>query len=664
MRVPNQSVEAILQQNVAALQKAAEKGEKLEIGTLTNGLAVTKGGQLTAGPQKTMQKVSSFCNKLFSKLNIVLPYQQRAQEKVLAFVGKHADPYQQDLQSKVLAAICDSPELSQAFHAILDIQSYHPDTSTEDLNRLKAGTNYNQTAIYPRTAAQQTAVTNMQNVLKRAVVDWIIKGHGTNNDALASVLARTGYSEPMDLPTLSAQLPLLYPDIPRDQIPAKQQKLMANWMKLEVGHEWGIDLKFSSAGERVKTTGGHTTTSSGKAALLVSDFMGTGRANSFLSQESQEKVKRAALAGSESANTTDTNYRKNGSNLEGRHANRSTGEQLLRDLNTNGIVTIPTGWDGHAVGMTLHKAADGKFFLYYCNRGGRAFEKTEDRALMGNQNAESFNMVCFEIGDPSALTPELLGQIAGAKRYHSDATKHNAFAKPFIEGKDGIHKLLKLTKVAEIPKTPQKVGNCSWANCKGSIHAALIAAAYDEASEPGQSAKETLEAAAKTGTKAFKSMERFGRKEGLQPLLAYNAFASGAPISAFDHLRSLSAAARKLDQKVRETRNSTETRTEDRSMRAQISDYFKACPYPLSTLNHNLLPAAKAKLLKEVEMSGNGSYTFIDGECYAVIEGKRQPLGRVDLGQTLASFISSHPELTQPIFLDQPRVSPIQNTLI
>lgn len=653
----NQSIENILQRNIEALQKASAKGEKLDIGKLTNGLSLTIRGELKTGRQKTMQLVSFICKKLFSALSFLPP-------KALAFIVKPANTYQQKLHSKVLEYIRGSAELAQTFHVILDVQGYHPQTRTEELSRLKADTNFDRNAALNRTDDQKAALTNMQNVLKRAVVDWIIDEQRSNNDSLASVLTRTGYSEPMELSTLAAQLPALYAGTPSAEIIAKQQKLLKSWIKLEVGHEWGIDLTFSSGNKRLRSTGAKPSLATGKAALLVSDFMNSGGANAYLSPQSQQKVIKAALSGSESANKTNALYHKNNKNLEGRKANRSTGEQLLRDLNSNNVVTIPTGWFKHAVGMTLHKAADGKYFLYYCNRGERGFEKTADRALMANHNKNSFNMVCFEIGDPRALTPELLGQIASAWRYHSNKTKHSAFAKPLIEGKDGIHKLLKLTKVAEIPKTRQKVGNCTWANCKGSIHAALIAAAYDEAFKPGQSVEQTLDAAVKTGTKAFKSMERFGRKEGLKPLLAYNALNEGSPISAFDHLRFLSAAARKLDLKILEIANTQEMRNEDQSMRIQVADYFKTCSYPVSTLNHALMPISKAALLAELLNSRDGSYTFIDGECHAVIDGNLQNLGKINLDQSLKAFLLTHQRLTLPVFLKQPRSSVTQEKIL
>lgn len=526
--------------------------------------------------------------------------------------------------------------------------------------------------VAPRAPALVQNPPANHSALKRDVIDMLLSNRqNLNMEPLAAAIARSGLSDAMNIPNLISELPSLYPQMPPLELANIRQGLMTQWMSLEAGHEWGIGLKYSIGGETKSTSGNYPVVTNGKAAVLVADFMKAEGGNIRLSQEGQEKVRQAALSGAKAAQNTDANYAKNGFNLSQPGANRSTGEELRRELDANGIVNIPSGWAGHAVGMTLHKAADGKYFLYYCNRGGQGFEKAEDRALMGGQPEGSFNMVCYEVGNPSALTPELLGQIVGCLQHSSDPQVKDAFAKPFIEGKSGLFQILNLQKAAEIPKTPQKTGNCAWANCKGSVHASIIAAAYDDLVKavPGGQTNQLLSQAIHTGGAIFKKMERSGRKQSLEPLLKYNGMASNAPVSPFDHMRVLSAAGRKLAQKANEARNSSETRTEDQRMSDQVAAQLNQSPYPIGSIAHlNLLRGAGEKLKETLKAAGDGSYAFVDNHCWICVNGQVNDLGTVDMTQPLGQFLKQvqvqYPslQLTLPVLLEQRTFTPTQDS--
>jgi hypothetical protein len=526
--------------------------------------------------------------------------------------------------------------------------------------------------VAPRApAAAQSPPADHSN-LKRAVIDMMLSNRQASDmEPLSAAIARSGLSDAMNIHQLIAELPSLYPGKPPSELANIRQGLMTQWMSLEAGHEWGIGLKYSTGGKTENTSGNYPVITNGKAAILVADFMKAEGGNIRLSQEGQEKVRQAALSGAKAAQNTDANYRKNNYDLSNPGANLSTGAELRRELDANGIVNIPTGWAGHAVGMTLHKAADGKYFLYYCNRGGQAFEKAEDRALMGGQQAGSFNMVCYEIGNPAALTPELLGQIVGCLQHSQDPQVKDAFAKPFIEGKSGIMEILNLKKAAEIPKTPQKTGNCAWANCKGSVHASIIAAAYDDLvkAAPGGTSEQHLSQAIHTGGTIFKKMERSGRKQSLDPLLKYNGLSPDATVSPFDHMRVLSAAGRKLTQKANEARNSSETRTEDQRMSDQVAAQLNQSPYPIGTIGHfNLGPGSREILQQNLRAAGNGSYAFVDNQCWICVNGQVNNLGTVNTNQPLGQFLkqvqAQHPslQLTLPVMLEQRTFTPTQDS--
>lgn len=631
---------------------------------------------------KAQKVFSKLKDKLFPSSTIKFPYERtiRGTNKTeIVFVTISGNRHEiKELNN--LIAQGKTGEVAKAvnklFEASISKKSVDetPPPSTAQIKEPKSRHSQRVNTGTPPNTAQIKGPNPKQTVaqaeLKRAIVKMLTKFDPShNNETLAEAIAKSGLSEAMDIPKLIEELPVLYPNETPAQIAEKKQKLMTEWMSLDAGHEWGIGLKYSIGSQREKTTGSDPVFTNCKAASLASDFMKAEGGKLPLSPKGRKKVVQATLAGAKAAQNSLLNSKRAGGYLSTPGANRSVGEELRRELDANGVVAIPTGWSTHGVGITLHKAADGKYFLYYCNRGGRGFEKAEDRALMGGQKDGSYNMVCFEIENPAALTPELLGQIPGALYHDKDPQVNDASAKPFIEGKDGLFKILGLKKVAEIPKSAQKTGNCTWANCKGSVHAAAIAAAYDDLVEtmPRGNSNEFLTQAIHTGGTVFKKMERFGRKQSLGPLLKYDGSAKDAPISPFDHLRVLSAAGRKLTQKAKETENSSETRSEDSQMRLQVIAKFNQSNYSIRSISHpNLGEGTKAQLMDALQKSENGSYAFVNNECWVCVNGKVHSLGQVDanlpLSTVLSGFRSTYPQLTftLPVFLEQSSFTPIQ----
>lgn len=404
-----------------------------------------------------------------------------------------------------------------------------------------------------------------------------------------------------------------------------------------VGHEWGINAHFQLGKDMVPTQGADPALLLNYAAVLVSHFV-----NKKEIQRSPLRVKTAVFAGSDAYDETLTNWV--GSKQKQRvftpKDNITAGKCLLREFKHNGLITIPTGWKGHSVGVTIHRSLDGKCYLYYCNRGGEAFQNPSERALMGKQSPNSTDMVCWEIGDPQKLQPELFAKIAALPLDSIEGEAQNGRAKAFLEGKDGLFSILELKEVARIPKKPQKMGNCSWANTKGQIHAAAIAASYDEQvkTKGSGSRDECMKLAIQSGTAYFKEMERFGRRMSLDKLLIYHAAGASDLLSPRDHVRFLSLAWQKLKGK---TESSI---PEDGDMLDAISSYFQSCRYRVADITHQgLSPSEEKRLIKHLKSAGDGAFTFINDRFLISYHGKIFEEQVTDMNGTLKGFLSQTP---------------------
>lgn len=457
-----------------------------------------------------------------------------------------------------------------------------------------------------------------------------------------------------NIESLVNEIPELFPDRTAQKQKEMKKNLIKEWIKLIVGQEWGVGILFKISQLKVGSEG----TTPGRAtflgAHLITEFNDSKESEGILSAEALKQVEQGFIAGAEATNATNRAYfelNRSVTNPEGK--NSKAGEILSETLHKHGIITIPTGWYEHGVGLTIHRAKDGNHYLYYCNRGSEGFEKAEDRAIMNRgTGAECCDMICWKIGRPEILSPELITRIISMLWLgHSNRKAQDKMAKPFLEGKEGIFKILELKDPISIPKKMQKIGNCSWANYKGSMHGAFIAAAFDQMYQenPGVLMRSAIE----RGTEIFKRMERFGRELDLQYLLAYDARKNPGLLGEFDHLRILRAEVQKLTTKIGEERNHPHIREKDQSMKDQIMAYIKDCPYEIRTLTHALQPDLEFNLLTQLCKAEEGAYTFVNGNCYLFSHGKLHAFPIPDGHEPLKSFVERViPESTTPFFFE------------
>ena len=110
--------------------------------------------------------------------------------------------------------------------------------------------------------------------------------------------------------------------------------------------------------------------------------------------------------------------------------------QIKSFLKTDPLI-IPISYEGHAICLVKYKN-----ILAKCDRGYNA--KREG------------TVVIYQIGNPSALTPELIEDLIYKRQSYEVIHKRlNAF--------------LSLSKIGELPVPAQLIGNCSWANIEAAL---------------------------------------------------------------------------------------------------------------------------------------------------------------------------------------------------
>ncbi|MFI5344623.1 MAG: hypothetical protein ACHQUC_10450, partial [Chlamydiales bacterium] len=156
--------------------------------------------------------------------------------------------------------------------------------------------------------------------------------------------------------------------------------------------------------------------------------------------------------------------------IDFRHSNA---KKALANLEKNGLVLMPTGWFEHSINIVLYRDSKGQDFLVYTNRG----EKLNGESL----NERSFDMQVYKITRP--LTTEMIMELMNEDQREVSLSKEvKAERMKFFEAKEpkGMHDLFGLESLINVEKKMQKVGNCSWANTMGGIHAALVMMLMDK----------------------------------------------------------------------------------------------------------------------------------------------------------------------------------------
>lgn len=139
-------------------------------------------------------------------------------------------------------------------------------------------------------------------------------------------------------------------------------------------------------------------------------------------------------------------------------------DRCLESYQAGRPVVIPTGWRGHAISVVI----DGDH-LVITNRGDRAHANANSRV--------------YKINDPASINKETLAKIL----VDDDRTeKGGVVRKQFFS--EGIEQALGLTKVFEIKKKDQTVGNCGYTNNKGAFQALMFLQEYRKNQEAGYKA--------------------------------------------------------------------------------------------------------------------------------------------------------------------------------
>lgn len=115
-------------------------------------------------------------------------------------------------------------------------------------------------------------------------------------------------------------------------------------------------------------------------------------------------------------------------------------------------IFVPTGWDGHAVGIVIRGD-----MLYKCNRG------------IGSDGEHG--IVAYKIGNFSGFSEEFFDKIIAAQG-----------SSYFFQRE--IDELLDLQEVGRFEATPQTVGNCAWFSAVESVHAILLTEFQAELDDP------------------------------------------------------------------------------------------------------------------------------------------------------------------------------------
>jgi len=135
-------------------------------------------------------------------------------------------------------------------------------------------------------------------------------------------------------------------------------------------------------------------------------------------------------------------------------------EMLLQQWKEGKPIAIPTGWEGHAVEITLYKD-----YLVYSNRG---------------QQTEEFvsGIHVYKIGKLDQINVDFLKKLHDCKGSFKERAKY--FEDP--TDKRGMHAKLDLKgpPIYSISKKNQSVGNCAWVSTKCGFQAELFLLHYEK----------------------------------------------------------------------------------------------------------------------------------------------------------------------------------------
>lgn len=240
-----------------------------------------------------------------------------------------------------------------------------------------------------------------------------------------------------------------------------------------VGHVFGLKGKFQIGGKEENFEGNYPILSASWIADANIRYL---ESNSLIPKEDKDLLKEMSLSSVEYACVCGESSEK----ID------KTAQKIVDDIDKGKPVSIPTGWAGHTVNVTIYKD-----MLIYTNRGER-----------GSRNADQ---VIYKINgkiDKNAII-KLIDSSQLDKKNNPDKFE-------YFENK-GLINDFNLTPIAVIDKVNQKVGNCTFANTKGGLQAAAFAMEYKRNEARNLSPAQCYIAARKYSQKIFKGAEMVDR---------------------------------------------------------------------------------------------------------------------------------------------------------
>ncbi|MCE5318419.1 MAG: hypothetical protein LLG04_13800 [Parachlamydia sp.] len=285
----------------------------------------------------------------------------------------------------------------------------------------------------------------------------------------------------------------------------------------------------------------------------------------------------------------------------------------LRDYQAGELVTFNSGWPRHVVEVTLYKNGAGENFLAYTNRGNSQVGMNVYR-IKGEVTQEILAKMMDTYIDSLENKQNLAAKL---NKPNDQITKEEIINErtQFLEGNetDSLKNVLDLELIGNVEKSELKVGNCSWANCKGGFHAGELFKMMERAEKDGMTAQEAFEHLLEPANALFKDWEIDRRQQQLEFFLSLEpALRSGqVDMSLEDYYSMILAISVKLGlkttaQQYRDAAAFPETVIPQKigQMAQFVQDFLRQHPIPLSKIP--LLPTKFAK--NYLEMGFPGSY--------------------------------------------------------
>lgn len=281
-----------------------------------------------------------------------------------------------------------------------------------------------------------------------------------------------------------------------------------------LGTEWGLKGNLSIGGEMLSLEGaprdlGHLTLAKSVQNFFNESPPKNGSARANMAEEDKETIK-ASLGASATYTLGDEESMK----------------RAFEDYKAGKPVTISTGWHKHALEVTLHNG-----FIAITNRGDRplVIEGMADlKNAIFNFDPNKFQEYLNKpdkTNKPDKPAKIQIFQIQGEVTEQLFRNLFSNTADEDIESRkewfsETMKQELKAVPFCEVPKSNQKVGNCSWANSKGGFHAELILLQMSRNLKAGMSPEEAKTKAVQQGTEIFKEWELYHRCQNLESLKA------------------------------------------------------------------------------------------------------------------------------------------------